>query len=72
LLKQQFTALYDHGYGTFYVEGTIGPKSSREQLDRLKELSQRKGEPMTYYLREGVALVLDKYAEKSKRQKTKS
>lgn len=43
-----------------------------EQLDRLKELSHRKGEPMTYYLREGVALVLEKYAEKAKPRKTKS
>jgi predicted DNA-binding protein len=33
-------------------------------LDRLKELSQRKGEPITYYKREGIALVLDKYAKK--------
>jgi predicted DNA-binding protein len=45
----------------------------REQLDQLKELSQRKGEPMTYYMREGIALVLDKYAEKkTKGRKAKS
>jgi predicted DNA-binding protein len=44
----------------------------REQLERLRELSHRKGEPMTYYMREGIALVLDKYAEKTKRRKTKS
>ena len=44
----------------------------REQLARLKELSRRKGEPMTYYMREGIALVLDKYAEKTKARKTKS
>jgi predicted DNA-binding protein len=45
----------------------------REQLDQLKELSQRKGEPMTYYMREGIALVIDKYAEKTvKGRKTKS
>ncbi len=43
----------------------------REQLDRLKELSQRKGEPMTYYMREGIALVLDKYAEHTKSRKPK-
>jgi predicted DNA-binding protein len=43
-----------------------------EQLDRLKQLSLRKGEPMTYYMREGIALVLDKYAEKTKRRKLKS
>jgi predicted DNA-binding protein len=42
-------------------------------LDRLRELSQRKGEPMTYYMREGIALVLDKYAEKkTKGRKAKS
>jgi Ribbon-helix-helix domain len=45
----------------------------QDQLDQLRELSHRKGEPMTYYLREGVALVLDKYAEKNaKERKTKS
>ena len=38
----------------------LGPRT----LDRLKELSQRKGEPTMYYMREGVALVLDKCAEK--------
>jgi predicted DNA-binding protein len=43
----------------------------REQLDRLKELSRRKGEPMTYYMREGIALVLDKYAENTKTRKPK-
>jgi predicted DNA-binding protein len=43
----------------------------REQLDRLKELSHRKGEPMTYYLREGVALVLDKYAKQTTSRKPK-
>jgi Ribbon-helix-helix domain len=36
----------------------------REQLGRLKSLSDKTGAPMTHYLREGVALVLDKYAEK--------
>jgi hypothetical protein len=45
----------------------------REQLDRLKSLSDKTGAPMTHYLREGVALVLDKYAEKkTKGRKTKS
>jgi hypothetical protein len=44
----------------------------REQLDRLKSLSDKTGAPMTHYLREGVALVLDKYAEKTKQRKTKS
>jgi predicted DNA-binding protein len=43
----------------------------QEQLDRLRELSQRKGEPMTYYMREGIALVLDKYAEQTKPRKSK-
>jgi len=43
------------------------------QLDQLRELSHRKGEPMTYYMREGIALVLDKYAEKkTKGRKAKS
>jgi hypothetical protein len=32
----------------------------------------RLGAAMTHYLREGVALVLDKYAEKTKGRKTKS
>lgn len=44
----------------------------REQLDQLKDLSRRKGEPMTYYMREGIALVLEKYTEKSKGRKPKS
>jgi predicted DNA-binding protein len=45
----------------------------REQLDRLKSLSDKTGAPMTHYLREGVALVLDKYAEKkTKGRKDKS
>jgi hypothetical protein len=44
----------------------------REQLDRLKSLSDKTGAPMTHYLREGVALVLDKYAENTKQRKTKS
>ncbi len=44
----------------------------QEQLDRLRELSHRKGEPMTYYMREGIALVLDKYAEKTKQRRNKS
>lgn len=43
-----------------------------EQLDQLKSLSERTGAPMTHYLREGVALVLDKYAEKAKPRKSKS
>ncbi len=41
----------------------------REQLDQLKELSRRKGEPMTYYMREGIALILKKHAEKTKARK---
>jgi predicted DNA-binding protein len=44
----------------------------REQLDRLKRLSDKTGAPMTHYLREGVALVLDKYAEQTKSRKPKS
>ena len=44
----------------------------REQLDRLKTLSEKTGAPMTYYLREGVALVLEKYAENPKPRKPKS
>jgi predicted DNA-binding protein len=43
----------------------------QEQLDQLRELSHRKGEPMTYYMREGIALVLDKYAEQTKPRKSK-
>jgi hypothetical protein len=42
------------------------------RLPRRLPLRQRKGEPMTYYMREGIALVLDKYADKAKRRKTKS
>jgi hypothetical protein len=33
----------------------------RSQLDQLKEMSERTGAPMTHYMREGIALVLDKY-----------
>ena len=43
----------------------------REQLDRLKILSEKTGAPMTHYLREGVALVLDKYPEHAKSRKPK-
>ena len=43
----------------------------REQLDRLKSLSNKTGAPMTHYLREGVSLVLDKYAEHTKPRKPK-
>jgi predicted DNA-binding protein len=43
-----------------------------EQLDQLKRLSERTGAPMTHYMREGVALVLEKYAEKTKPRKNKS
>jgi predicted DNA-binding protein len=43
----------------------------REQLDRLKNLSDKTGAPMTHYLREGVALVLDKYAANTKSRKPK-
>jgi predicted DNA-binding protein len=43
----------------------------REQLDRLKSLSDKTGAPMTHYLREGVALVLDKYTEQTKSRKPK-
>jgi predicted DNA-binding protein len=43
----------------------------REQLDRLKSLSDKTGAPMTYYMREGVALVLDKYTEQTKSRKPK-
>lgn len=43
----------------------------REQLDRLKALSEKTGAPMTHYMREGIALVLDKYAENTKPRKLK-
>jgi hypothetical protein len=44
----------------------------REQLDRLKALSERTGAPMTHYMREGIKLVLDLYAGHIKSRKTKS
>jgi predicted DNA-binding protein len=38
----------------------------REQLDQLKELSERRSAPMTHFMREGIELVIKKYAEKAK------
>ena len=33
----------------------------RQRLERLMELSERTGAPMTHYMREGIALVLEKH-----------
>jgi hypothetical protein len=43
----------------------------REQLDRLKALSERTGAPMTHYMREGIRLVLDNSAGYLKSRKKK-
>jgi predicted DNA-binding protein len=43
-----------------------------EQLEQLKVLSEKTGAPMTHYLREGVALVLDKYGSNGKNKKRKA
>ena len=43
-----------------------------EQLERLKELSERTGAPMTHYMREGIALVLEKYRSDGKARKRKA
>jgi predicted DNA-binding protein len=43
----------------------------REQLDRLKALSEKTGAPMTHYMREGIALVLEKHAANAKTRKAK-
>jgi predicted DNA-binding protein len=43
----------------------------REQLDRLKALSEKTGAPMTHYMREGIALVLEKHAANAKTRKVK-
>jgi predicted DNA-binding protein len=44
----------------------------REQLDRLKALSEKTGAPMTHYMREGIALVLEKHEKEAKARKTKA
>ncbi len=44
----------------------------RDQLDQLKELSERTGAPMTHYMREGIALVLEKYQTTKGSRKRKS
>jgi predicted DNA-binding protein len=44
----------------------------REQLDRLKELSDKTGAPMTHYMREGIALVLEKHATAKKTRKVRA
>jgi hypothetical protein len=44
----------------------------REQLDRLKALSERTGAPMTHYMREGIALALEKYDSNTKSRKRKT
>lgn len=54
-----------------HVASTLKSYLDREQLDRLKSLSDKTGAPMTHYLREGVTLVLDKYAEQTKSRKPK-
>jgi predicted DNA-binding protein len=43
----------------------------REQLDRLKALSEKTGAPMTHYMREGIALVLEKHPANAKTRKAK-
>ena len=43
----------------------------REQLDRLRELSDKTGAPMTHYMREGIGLVLEKHAAGLKSRKSK-
>jgi hypothetical protein len=43
----------------------------REQLDRLRQLSDKTGAPMTHYMREGIALVLEKHAVRVKTPKSK-
>jgi predicted DNA-binding protein len=43
----------------------------REQLDRLKALSEKTGAPMTHYMREGIALVLEKHTANAKARKAK-
>jgi predicted DNA-binding protein len=44
----------------------------REQLDRLKALSEQTGAPMTHFMREGISLVLEKHERNAKARKTKS
>jgi len=44
----------------------------REQLERLKELSERTGAPMTHYMREGIALVLEKHGSDARGRKRKA
>jgi hypothetical protein len=44
----------------------------RDQLDRLKALSERTGAPMTHYMREGIGLVLDKHAANANARKRKA
>jgi predicted DNA-binding protein len=44
----------------------------REQLDRLKALSERTGAPMTHYMREGIGLVLEKYGSEGRPRKRKT
>jgi hypothetical protein len=43
----------------------------REQLERLRQLSEKTGAPMTHYMREGIALVLEKHAVRVKAPKSK-
>jgi len=42
------------------------------QLEQLKALSEKTGAPMTHYMREGIALVLDKYGSTGKERKRKA
>ena len=43
----------------------------REQLDRLKALSERTGAPMTHFMREGIDLVLAKHTREGASRKRK-
>jgi hypothetical protein len=43
----------------------------REQLDRLRELCEKTGAPMTHYMREGIALVLEKHTATTKPRKSR-
>jgi predicted DNA-binding protein len=43
-----------------------------DQLELLKELSKRTGAPMTHYMREGIALVLEKYGSDGRVRKRKA
>jgi hypothetical protein len=43
----------------------------REQLDRLRALCEKTGAPMTHYMREGIALVLEKHAATTKPRKSR-